>query len=54
MTDHEKEDKLIFDLINKDQPKITLQQLLSEPLRETTVFMNKEDFDDLVKFAETE
>jgi hypothetical protein len=46
------EEKLIF--IHNDQPKISLQQLWSEPLRETTVFINKEDFDDLVKFAETE
>lgn len=54
MIDYEKEDKLIFDLINNDQPKISLQQLCSEPLRESIVFMNKEDFDELVKFAENE
>jgi hypothetical protein len=45
------EDKLI-DFIN--EPKISLQQLWSEPLRESIVFMNKEDFDELAKFAETE
>lgn len=39
-------------LNNRGQLKIILQQLWSEPLKPSKVTINKEDFDDLIKFAE--
>lgn len=49
---HDEEDKRVFDILNKPAKLLSLKELCDLPLVPSHMYMNKEDFDELMKFAD--